>query len=62
MKFDVYNNDIKRRDCDRKNWFIDGEGNLYYNSDPNGIDMSGKTRIVRAPKHFTYKIIENETL
>lgn len=36
----------------RNHFYIDQDGEIWLDSDPNGIDISGKVRIVKAPKEM----------
>lgn len=38
-----------------KMWYVDEEGNYYIDTDPNGVDMSGKRRILPVNKD-RYKV------
>ena len=42
-----------------RQWFTDNDGNFYINSDPNGIQMSGKITIIQiGNNHPQYEIIK----
>lgn len=46
-----------------RNWFVDNEGNVYINSDPYGVQMSGKITIIQIlNNHPQYEIREVEQI
>ena len=46
MQFSVIDSRNKSVKFNPRDFYINGEGKLFYDCDPNGIDMSGKRRIV----------------
>lgn len=43
-------------------FFIGGDGRMYFNCDPKGVDMSGKTRIFSHPKENHFTLLQNTGL
>lgn len=41
-----------------RSWFKDKEGNFYINTDPNGVQMSGRITIVSAMNNPNYEVRE----
>ena len=41
-----------------RHWFTDNDGNFYINTDPYGVQMSGKITIMPVTNNPNYKIIE----
>lgn len=48
MRFEIFDSARKGRKVTRPgDYYINGEGKLFYDCDPYGVDMSGKRRIVQ---------------
>jgi len=41
-----------------RHWFVDKEGNFYINTDPYGVEMSGKITIISVANNPNYQIVE----
>lgn len=39
-----------------RNWFKDKEGNFYIDTDPNGVQMSGKITIISVANNPNYEV------
>lgn len=60
IKFDIIDKNTGRKMRKTRSWYISGDGVLWYDRDPEGVDMSGKREIIAAPDYFIVKKIENK--
>lgn len=60
-KFEIYDKLNKRKITRSRDYYINGEGQIFKDCDPTGVDMSGKRRIVGVdPERFEITIIQQK--
>ena len=55
IEFRVYDKVMKRYNRDQQTFFLDEFGDLWMDADPKGKDMSGCTKIYKAPERWIYE-------